>query len=117
MELALKKKTTSPVWTYFGLEKNEEGRIKTKDIAVCWKCYSHIHTKGSNTSDLAFQLKMHYPTSHGLVCSAGRTSDSTSYINEQQQQLTITSALNKAQKYGTTLLMLLCCFSIDSLPV
>ena len=36
--------TMSLVWTNFGLEKNEEGRIKTKDIAVCWKRYSHVHS-------------------------------------------------------------------------
>ena len=35
MELVPKKKTTTLVWKYFGLEKNEEGRIKTEDIAVC----------------------------------------------------------------------------------
>ena len=47
MELVPKKKTTAPVWTYFGLEKNEEGRIKTEDIAVCRKCYGHVHAKGA----------------------------------------------------------------------
>ena len=47
MELVPKKKTTTLVWKYFDLEKNEEGRIKTEDIAVCQKCYGHVHSKGA----------------------------------------------------------------------
>ena len=35
---------------------DEEGRIKTKDIAVCQKCYSQVHAKGSNTSNLVSNL-------------------------------------------------------------
>ena len=50
-------KTTSPVWTYFGLEKDEEGRIKTEDIAVCRKCYSRVHAKGGYTSNLLLHFK------------------------------------------------------------
>ena len=68
MELATKKKTTSPVWTYFGLEKDEEGRIKTEDIAVCQRCYSHVYTKGGNTLNLLLHLKTHHPTICDRVC-------------------------------------------------
>ena len=88
MEL-VPKKTTAPVWTYFGLEKNEEGRIKTEDIIVCRTFYGHVHTKRGNTSHLASHLKMHHPTLHGLVCNAIRSKKkeqqhSSSYIDEQQ---------------------------------
>ena len=69
MELVTKKKTTSPVWTYFNLEKDEEGRIKTEDIAVCQKCYGCVHAKGGNTSNLISYLKTHHLTLHGFVCS------------------------------------------------
>ena len=44
------KKTMAPEWMYFGLEKNEEGRIKTEDIwPYTWK--------GGNTSNLVSHLK------------------------------------------------------------
>ena len=118
MELVPKKKTTAPVWTYFGLEKNKERRIKTKDITVCRKCYGHIHAKGGNTSNLVSHLKTHHPTLHGLVCSAMKSKKKeqqhSSYINEQQQQPIITSVLKKVenmidkQRNGATLLMLSC---------
>ena len=103
MELATKKKTTSPVWTYFGLEKDEEGRIKTDDIIVCRKCYSRVHAKGSNTSNLLSHLKMHHPTLHGLVCSAMKSKkkeQQRSSSFDEQQQPTIMSALKKLQKYN-----------------
>ena len=56
--------------TRVDLEKDEEGRIKTEDIVVCQKCYSRVHAKEGNTSNLLLHLKMHHPTLHGLVCGA-----------------------------------------------
>ena len=41
------KEDYSTVSTYFPLEKNEKGTIKTKNIAVCQKCYGHVHAKGA----------------------------------------------------------------------
>ena len=127
MELVPKKKTTAPVWTYFGLEKNEEGRIKTEDIAVCRKCYGHVHAKGGNTSNLVSHLKTHHPTLHGLVCSAMKSKKKerqhSSYIDEQQQP-TLTSALKKVQKYDRQTKKwrditnaVTFCLSKDSLPI
>ena len=57
MELVPKKKTMAPVWTYFGLEKNEEGRIKTEDITVCRKCYGHVHVKGGQYLKFSIPVK------------------------------------------------------------
>ena len=103
MELVAKKKTKSPVWTYFGLEKDEGEKIKTEEVAVCRKCYCHVQAKGGNTLNLLSHLKTHRPTLHGLVCSAMKTKKKErqypSCFYEQNQQPTITSVMKKVQKY------------------
>ena len=68
--LATNKKTLSPVWTYPGLlEKHEQGRIKTEDIAVYQKCHSNVHAKMGNTSNLVSHLK-HTTHLYGLASGA-----------------------------------------------
>ena len=84
----------------FGLEKDEGGRIKIEDIAVCRKCYSRVHAKGGNTSNLLSHLKTHHPTLHGLVCSAMKSKKKEQqHSSSFDEQPTITSALKKVQKY------------------
>jgi len=70
MELVARKNSTSPVWSYFGLEKDSNGRINSEDVAVCRKCYQHVRAKGGNTSNLLSHLRIHHPTIHGLVTTA-----------------------------------------------
>ena len=48
------KKTTLPVWTYFGLENIEKDALKLK-ISLCY-CYT-VHDKVGNTSNLLSHLK------------------------------------------------------------
>ena len=125
MELAAKRKTTSPVWTYFGLEKDEGGKIKTKDVAVCRKCHCHMQAKGGNTSNLLSHLKMHHTTLHRLVCNAMKTKKKErQHLYEQNQQPTIMSTLKKVQKYNRETKKwrditnaVTFCLSKDSLPI
>ena len=70
MELVARKNRTSPVWSYFGLEKDSDGKIKSGDVTVCRKCYQHVRAKGGNTSNLLSHLRIHHPTIHDLVTTA-----------------------------------------------
>ena len=84
------------------------------------------YTQRGNTSNLVSHLNTHRSTLHGLVCSAIKSKKErqhSSYINKQQQP-TITSTLQKVQKYdrqtkkwhGITNAVTFC-LSKDSLPI
>ena len=70
---------------------------------------------------------MHRPTLHELVCSAMKSKKEqqhSSYVDEQQQQPTITSTLKKVQKYNIQTKKwhditnaVTFCLSKDSLPI
>ena len=51
MELAAKLKTKAPVWQYFGLAVDEDGKIKSADEAICRLCNGSVMAKGGNTSN------------------------------------------------------------------
>ena len=57
MELAAKLRTKSPVWQYFGLAVDGDGKIKNEDEAICRLCKVTVMAKGSNTSNLQSHLK------------------------------------------------------------
>ena len=56
-----KPNTVSPVWTYFGLEADGQGKPISKEIAICRVCNSKTSTKGGSTSNLFSHLKNHHP--------------------------------------------------------
>ena len=105
MELVARKNSISPVWSYFGLEKDNDGRIKSEDVAACRKCYQHVHAKGGNTSNPLSHLRIHHPTIHGLVTTAikakSRQKDDLAK-RQQSQQPTIMSTMKKVQQYDRT---------------
>ena len=45
-----KKKVVSPVWDYFGLRADNEGRIIDDSVAVC-QCNGNVRASGGNTSN------------------------------------------------------------------
>jgi len=105
MELVARKNSTSPVWSYFGLEKDSNGRINSEDVAVCRKCYQHVRAKGGNTSNLLSHLRIHHPTIHGLVTTAIKAKSRRKEDlakRQQSQQPTITSTMKKVQQYDRT---------------
>ena len=61
MELTPKLRTKSPVWQYFGLAVDGDGKIKNEDEAICRLCKVIVMAKGSNTSNLQSHLKKHHP--------------------------------------------------------
>ena len=47
-----KKKAVSPVWDYFGLRGDREGKIINDDVAVCRQCNNNVRGSGENMSNL-----------------------------------------------------------------
>ncbi|XP_065899760.1 E3 SUMO-protein ligase ZBED1-like [Dysidea avara] len=124
MELVARKNATSPVWTYFGLEKESDGRIKSEDVAVCRKCYQRVRAKGGNTSNLLSHLRIHHPTIHGLVMTAIKTKNRRKEDLEKRQQPSIASSMKKVQQYDRTTrkwreitTAVTYCLAKDSLPI
>ena len=65
-ELVAKEGTTSHVWTFFGLNKEEGG----SDKAICRLCRKSVLARGGNTSNLVSHLKNHHPKEHSIVTKA-----------------------------------------------
>ena len=58
-----KENTSSPIWTYFGLKSDDEGKPISNDKVICRVCCGSVTAKGGNTSNLFSHLKGHHPKS------------------------------------------------------
>ena len=67
-----KKKVVSPVWDYFGLRADSEGKIIDDGVAVCRQCNGNVRASGGNTSNLLSHLRTHHPSKYTLVLQAQR---------------------------------------------
>lgn len=65
--LTHKRNTKSIVWQYFGLECNEDGNLKDRDMAVCNICLKRISAKGGNTSNLFQHVGVHHPQEYSKI--------------------------------------------------
>jgi hypothetical protein len=95
--------STSLVWQYFGYKEDENDN----DLPTCKLCLRKVRAAGGNTSNLRRHIKDHHPVESSKIAktkpdkrradtaNAGQSSESTS----QRQQLSITDAFSKLQKY------------------
>ena len=69
VKLVKKKKTKSPVWSYFGLKANESGIVSDADLdrPICRQCYKPVPAKGGNTSNLFWHLRENHAKSYAEV--------------------------------------------------
>lgn len=56
-----KTRTTSTIWSYFGLPADENGKKISKDIAICNLCEVPVSTKNGTTSNIRQHLKIYHP--------------------------------------------------------
>ena len=101
-----KPNTTSPIWTYFGLGIDSNGK-PDKDKTLCRICESPVLSKGGNTSNLFTHLKRHHPKKFVELqyavdtrpkeasCSSNNKSKSAS----SKQQSTIVEIMEKSKQY------------------
>ena len=97
---ALKQNTSSPVWTYFGVEVDEEGKATDDGVVICCVCNMAVKVRGSNTSNLVSHLKFHHPLKHAEVVKnhkLKKCGSSSKSVN--LEQTTIPCAFERARKY------------------
>ena len=62
-----KKRVVSPVWDYFGLRVDDEGKVIDDGVAVCQRCNSNVRASDGNTSNLLSHLRTHHPSQYTQV--------------------------------------------------
>ena len=101
MELTAKLGTKSPVWQYFGLAADDDGKVKSEDQAVCRLCQRIVMAKGSNTSNLQSHLKNHHPLKFAEIKQVKSVENPT--MSHSCGQVTIDEALSKGEKVSPKL--------------
>lgn len=91
--LVEKKGTTSYVWNFFGVKKDEE-----KDTAICRLCHKSILARGGNTSNLTSHLRNHHPKEYAAVTEA-KESKKKKQTPEKSRQVTLPTAIERTQPY------------------
>ena len=105
LQLVAKLRTSSPVWTYFGFEATDDGKLRNEELAVCRLCTKKVSTKGRNTSNLFSHLRSHHPTEYNIVKEVRAptrgvsTSGAATSSGSDSTQPTIADALTLATKY------------------
>jgi len=101
MSLVAKPKSTSPVWTYFGFEADEDGKAKSDEVAICRSCQRRVKAKGSNTSNLFSHLRVHHPLKFAEVQQAQKQKANTerSRSKVSGKQATIGDVVQKSNQY------------------
>ena len=101
MSLVAKPKSTSPVWTYFGFEADEDGKAKSDEVAICRSCQRRVKAKGSNTSNLFSHLRVHHPLKFAEVQQAQKQKANTerSRSKVSGKQPTIGDVVQKSNQY------------------
>ncbi len=100
-----KANTVSPVWTYFGLEADGQGKLISKEIAICRLCNSRTSTKGGSTSNLFSHLKNHHPKEYAYLKSASSkpaksSHQPSSHQSSSSSQPTLASVVDKLKPYN-----------------
>ena len=123
-----KKKVVSPVWDYFGLHADSEGKIIDDGVAVCRQGNGNVRASGGNTSNLLSHLRTHHPSKYTLVLQAQREkakeSSTASSSSTNASQATLPELFTKTQKYERTTRRwreitdsMTYCISKDMLPI
>ncbi len=99
-----KANTVSPVWIYFGLEADGQGKLISKEIAICRLCNSRTSTKGGSTSNLFSHLKNHHPKDAYLKSASSKPAKSShqpsSHQSSSSSQPTLVSVVDKLKPYN-----------------
>ena len=102
-----KKRVVSPVWDYFGLRADDEGKVIDDGVTVCWRCNSNVRASGGNTSNLLSHLRTHHPSQYTQVLQAQKAKakendKSLNASSSSTSQVSILELFIKGQKYEST---------------
>ena len=98
-----KKKVVSPVWDYFGLRVDGEGKVIDNGMVVCCRCNSNVCASGGNTSNLLSHLRIHHPAQYTQVLQTQKAkvkeNDKSLKTSSSANQTSTPELFNRAQKY------------------
>ena len=96
--LVAKKGTTSYVWNFFGVKKDDE---REKDTAICRLCFKSILARGGNTSNLTSHLRNHHPKEYAAVTKAkeSKKKKQTPEHSHKTKQVTLPAAIEQTRPY------------------
>ena len=106
--LVPKKNTTSPVWSYFGLQANDQGDPIDKNTAICRICFTSVPVKGGTTSNIHSHLRNHHSKEFASLKQAtaasgqeksSRAAGGSRNQSSSQQQPTIVDVVNRSKAY------------------
>ena len=102
-----KKRVVSPVWDYFGLRVDDEGKVIDDGVTVCRRCNSNVRASGGNTSNLLSHLRTHHPSQYTQVLQAQKAKakendKSLNASSSSTSQVSIPELFTKGQKYERT---------------
>ena len=97
-----KRNTSSPIWTYFGLESGDDDKPVSTEHVICRTCYAAVAAKGGNTSNAFSHLKSHHPSKYKDVMdavAAKKQLSASSKSPAQVTQPTIIDVIEKSKHY------------------
>ena len=98
-----KRRVVSPVWDYFGLRADNEGKVIDEGVAVCRRCSSNVRASGGNTSNLLSHLRAHHPSQYTQVLQSQKCKEKEKPLNASSSSATNQSSIpelfTRAQKY------------------
>ena len=96
-DLMAKKGTTSFVWNFFGVKKNDDS---DKDTAVCRLCCKSVLARGGNTSNLTSHLRNNHAKEYATVTQVKESKKKKQKGTSQKaKQLTIPAAVERKTPY------------------
>ena len=98
-KIASKQNTSSPIWTYFGLD--DDGKPISIERVVCRICECTIVAKASNTTNLFSHLKSHHSVKYSEVTQAvaARKPSSSKQKSPSGVQPTLVDMVEKSKQY------------------
>ena len=99
-DLVEKKGTTSYVWNFFGIKKDDD---TDKDSIICRICRKSILARGGNTSNLSSHLRNHHPKEYAAVTKAKESKKKLPTERfYKTKQATLLATIERKQPYPTS---------------
>ena len=98
--LVKKKGTTSYVWNFFGIKKDDD---IDKDSAICRICQKLILARGGNTSNLSSHLRNHHYKESAAVTKAKESKKKLPAKSfDKTKQATLPETIERKQPYPSS---------------
>ena len=100
-QLVSKPNAKAFVWKYFGFERNEKGKPRSKDHPKCRLCRLEIAAKDGNTSNLYSHLRNKHPEEYDIVQGAA-TNGTSSRRQSDKLQPSLEATWDKTKLFSSS---------------